>query len=111
MALRIEYEQEALEDLIAAARAAREKFGSAAAERPLDRIRDLIDLLATQPQMGHDAAIQTHPRQFQFQFFPLSDFPYLVFFTHDDQTLHVYGVVYAAMDLPRVFRERWERKC
>jgi plasmid stabilization system protein ParE len=110
MALRIEYEQEALEDLVAAGREAREKFGSETAERLLDRIHGVVDLLATQPEMGHNTAIPTHPRLGKFQFFPLSDFPYLVFFTHDDQTLRVYGVVYAAMDLPRIFRERWERE-
>lgn len=110
MALRIEYEQEALEDLVAAGREARKKFGSETAERLLDRIRDVVDLLATQPEMGHKPTIPTHPRLRHFRFFPVGHFPYLVFFTHDDQRLRVYGIVYAAMDLPQIFRERWEHE-
>ncbi len=49
----------------------------------------------------------THPRLGEFLFFPLSKFPYLLFFTTDETTLRVYGLVYESMDLPAVFRKRW----
>ncbi len=53
MALRIEYEQEALEDIVVAGRTAHERFGPEVANRLLDQVRNLVDLLATQPDMGH----------------------------------------------------------
>ncbi len=108
MALQIEYEEEALEDIVTAGRTAHERFGPAVANRFLDHVRVLVDRLATQPDMGRRCRFPTHPRLGVFQFFPLNDFPYLIFFNHDDETLRVYGVVFAAMNLSAIFRERWE---
>lgn len=107
MALQIEYEQEALDDIVAAGSHAYEEFGEETADRLLARVRELAELIATQPKMAKRIDIPTHRRLGQFQFFPLGKFPYLLFFTTDESTLRVYGLVYESMDLPAVFRKRW----
>ncbi len=108
MPLRIQLEEEAEEDLRAAGRHYRIASGDELAERFLEQVRELLELIATQPDMGHDyGEIALRAELADLQWFPLRGFPYLVFWTHDGTTLSVWSVVEAHRDLPRLLRERF----
>lgn len=108
MALRIDFEEDAEEDLRHAGRYYRREAGAEIAQRFLLRVREFVELLATQPDMGKDyREIAIRAEFSELQWAPLRDFPYLIFWTHDQTALSVWGVVEAHQDLPRVLTERW----
>ena len=109
MALRIELEEEAESDLREGARYYREKVGPELAMRFLASIREQLELIATQPDMGRDySELALREELRSLQWFPVRDFPYLIFWTHDATSLFVWAVPHAHSDLPERLRERLE---
>ena len=108
MALRIELGEEAEEDLRQAGRHYRAVGGDELAERFLFKVRELLELIATQPDMGKDyREIALRAELAELQWFPLREFPYIIFWTHDERTLSVWSVAQAHQDLPKVLTERF----
>ncbi len=109
MALRIELEEEAEQDLRDAGLYYRDVGGAELAERFLTTVREQLELVATQPDMGRDySELALREELRELQWFPLRGFPYLVFWTHNAETLSVWAVAEAHQDLPAKLRDRFE---
>ena len=107
MALRIELEEEAETDLRAAARHYAE-IDPELAERFIAGVESLLELVSTQPEMGRNYAdVATRTELANVQWFPLRDFPYLVFWSHDSEQVSVWAVAEAHQDLPAILRKRF----
>ena len=58
--------------------------------------------------MGHDYDEIALASDFaSVQWFPVGDYPYLIFFQHNETTLSVLTIPYAGEDLPERLRKKW----